>query len=49
MFILAWAVFGVVFTVMVALSVGAIYFSKEPSSSEPERNLLNSKNKGGIK
>ncbi len=34
MLILAWAVFGVVFTVMVALSVGAIRFSEESSSSE---------------
>ncbi len=34
MLILAWAVFGVVFAVMVALSVGAIWFSEESSSSE---------------
>ncbi len=33
MLILAWTVFGVVFAVMVVLSVGAVWFSEEPSPS----------------
>ncbi len=33
LYITAWIVFGIVLTVMVTLSVGAIWFSEEPSSS----------------
>ncbi len=43
--ILAWTVFGVVLTVMVAISVICVWFSEDPSFSETEGKLL--KSKGG--
>ncbi len=43
--ILAWSVFGVVFTVMVTFSVLIIRFSEGPSSSETEGKSI--KSKGG--